>query len=262
MNARAHANGSPCWFELGSTDAPAAERFYTALFGWRAEHTAMPDGSQYTLFHLGERVVAAGYGLGAEEAARGMRSNWGVYFKVEDADYACGEVRALGGTVVLEPLDVMTHGRIAVCADPGGAVFSVYQPYDHPGVGAVRERQAVGWVELATRDIERDEAFYSRLFEWNLREHPMPQTAYRVFGNADGDLGGMIQMSPEWGDMPAHWSLYLQVDDVDATAARAVELGGSVCVPAFDVPDVGRIARLDDPTGAGFYVIAMTAPAG
>jgi len=66
-----------------------------------------------------------------------------------------------------------------------------------------------------------------------------------------------MAMTPEWGEMPSHWSLYIPVPDVDACLARAVELGGKVCVPAFDVPGVGRIARLDDPAGAGVYVIKL-----
>ena len=80
---------------------------------------------------------------------------------------------------------------------------------------------------------------------------------YRLFGNADGTLGGLMQMTPEWGEIPAHWSLYVQVEDVDAAVARAQTLGGTVCVPAFDAPGVGRIARIDDPAGAGFYLIAL-----
>ncbi|GHE31228.1 VOC family protein [Vulcaniibacterium thermophilum] len=255
MNVRSHATGSPNWFELGTRDAAAAEAFYTALFGWTREHSPMPDGSRYTLFRLDDRVVAACYPLGAEAAA--MPSNWGVYFRVEDCDYAAGEVRALGGSVVVEPFDVDPHARVAVCADPGGAVFSLYQPYDHPGVEAVRERNAVCWVELATRDIERDEAFYTRLFEWSMHSHDASPVPYRLFGNADGTLGGLMQMTPEWGEIPAHWSLYVQVEDVDAAVARAQTLGGTVCVPAFDAPGVGRIARIDDPAGAGFYLIAL-----
>ena len=70
-------------------------------------------------------------------------------------------------------------------------------------------------------------------------------------------VAGVLQMTAEWGDMPSHWSIYVLVPDVDACVARAAELGGKVCVPAFDAPGVGRIARIDDPTGAGAYVIQL-----
>jgi hypothetical protein len=76
-----------------------------------------------------------------------------------------------------------------------------------------------------------------------------------MFGNDDGMLGGLLRMTEAWGEMPSHWSIYIQVEDVDAIVDRAQALGGSLCFPAFDAPGVGRLARIDDPSGAGFYVI-------
>ncbi len=256
-----HAAGSPVWFELTTTDQASAEHFYAALFGWTVQRHDMGDPGEegpghYTIFQLDGRDVAAACTLMPEQAEQGTPPNWGVYFKTGDADAMADAVAAAGGKVLAPPFEVMSHLRMAVCADPENAVFQLDQPREHPGVGAIRETNAVCWVELATRDIARAEAFYAGLFGWTMGDHAAsPPGGYRIFANADGMLGGLLGMTPEWGEMPSHWSIYLQVDDVDATVAKAIELGGKPCFPAFDAPGVGRIARIDDPSGAGFYVI-------
>lgn len=255
-----HASGSPNWFELATIDQAAAEAFYGALFGWTAQHHPMDDGSVYTMFQLDGRDVAAAYTMMPEQSAQGVPPHWGVYFRVDDADVAAAAAAASGGQVHAPPFEVFEFLRMAVCADPEGAVFSLHQPRSHAGVAAIRESNAVCWAELATRDLARAEAFYTGLFGWTMQaHHASPPGGYRMFGNADGMLGGLLRMTEEWGGMPSHWSIYLQVDDVDAIVARAQSLGGKLCFPAFDAPGVGRIARIDDPSGAGFYVIRFVA---
>jgi uncharacterized protein len=250
-----HANGSPSWFELATSDQAGAKAFYAALFGWTFEDNPMSDGGVYTMFKLGARDVAAAYTLMPDQAAQGVPPNWGVYFKTDDADAIAAKAGASGGQVHMPPFDVEDYVRMAVCADPEGAMFSLYQPRQHPGVAAIRENNAICWAELATRDVARAEAFYGELFGWTMQTHEHSPTLYRMFGNGDGMLGGLLQMTPEWGEMPSHWSIYIQVEDVDAAVAKALATGGELCFPAFDAPGVGRIARINDPAGAGFYII-------
>jgi hypothetical protein len=249
-----HASGSPNWFELATADLAGAERFYTGLFGWTAQRFPIGDGGgDYTLFHLGGREVAAAYALPVGHRAP---SDWGISFKVDDVDAVAARVAASGGAVLAAPLEVMGMLRMAVCADAERARFSLFQPRTHDGVAAIREPNAISWAELATRDMARAEAFYAGLFGWTMRDHhASPPSGYRMFGNDDGMLGGLLQMTEAWGEMPSHWSIYIQVEDVDAIVDRAQALGGSLCFPAFDAPGVGRLARIDDPSGAGFYVI-------
>ncbi len=251
-----HTPGAPNWFELSTRDQAGAEAFYGALFGWTALRFPMDDGSgDYTVFQLDGRDVAAACTLSPEQAAQGVTPHWAVYFRVDDADAIAARVAASGGQVHAPPFEVMQDLRMAVCADPEQATFSLFQPRAHGGVETIREPNAVCWVELATRDIARAEAFYAGLFGWTLQDQPKAPTACRLFSNADGALGGLLQMTAEWGELPAHWSIYLQVEDVDAIVAKAQALGGTLCFPAFDAPGVGRLARIDDPSGAGFYVI-------
>lgn len=251
-----HSAGSPSWFELATTDQAGAETFYAALFGWTIQRNPMGEGSHYTMFQLDGRDVAAGYTQMPEEAAQGVPPNWRVYFKTDDADAVAAKVAADGGQVHVPPFEVFEYLRMAVCADPEGAAFSLHQPRAHAGVAAIREPNAICWAELATRDLARAETFYTGLFGWRISEHhASPPGSYRIFSNDDGMLGGLLRMTEEWGEMPSHWSIYIQVEDVDAVAANAQSLGGKLCFPAFDAPGVGRIARIEDPAGAGFYVI-------
>jgi uncharacterized protein len=260
--AMQHAGGSPNWFELATTDQVGAEAFYATLFGWTVQRFPMDDGSgDYTLFQLSDRVVAAAYTLPTAQTAQGVPPNWGIYFNVEDADAIAARACATGGTVLAPPFEVMDMLRMAVCADPEQAAFMLFQPRADAGVAAIREPNAVCWAELATRDIARAEAFYVGLFGWQMQDHVGSPTAYRVFSNSDGMLGGLLQMTEEWGEMPSHWSIYIQVEDVDAMVEKAISLGGTLCFPAFDAPGVGRLARIDDPAGAGFYVIRVMEPA-
>ena len=263
MNSpRTHASGSPVWFELATNDQAAARKFYADVFGWESSDSPpFPDGSVYTSFQLGGRDVGACYTMMAGQAAQGVPPNWCTYFKVDDVDATVAEVRATGGQVLVEPYDVMGLLRMAACTDPEGAAFSLAQLRTHTGAGAVRENNAVCWVELATRDLPRAEAFYRGLFGWQTTDFPNSPTPYRLYSNGDGTLGGLMAMDEQWGDMPSHWSIYVQVEDVDATAGRAEAAGGKLCFPAFDVPGVGRIARIIDPSGAGFYVIKLNGQA-
>jgi uncharacterized protein len=252
-----HATGSPSWFELATTDQSGAEAFYAAMFGWTVQRNPMGEAGHYTMFQLDGRDVAAAYTMMAEQLERGAPPHWGAYFRVDDADAVAAKAAASGGSVLMPPFEVKDYLRMAVCADGENAVFSLHQPRQHTGVGAVRENNAICWVELATRDIARAEAFYTGLFGWSMSDHQAsPPGNYRIFGNADGAmLGGLLRMTEEWGPMPSHWSIYIQVEDVDATVEKAQSLGGKLCFPAFDAPGVGRLARIDDPAGAGFYVI-------
>lgn len=258
----AHSPGWPNWFELATTDQAGARAFYAALFGWIAVDHPISDGQHYTIFEQDGAEVAACYTMMPDQVETGMPAHWAIHFQVEDCDATAARAVELGGKLLAEPFEVMEHLRMAVIADPSGAVFQIAQPRQHPGVGKIREDHAITWVELATRDLPVAESFYPALLGWKLAEHQNAPVAYRLITGDDSDcghFGGMMQMTAEWGQIPSHWSIYVQVQDVDATLARAVELGGRINVPAFDAPGVGRIAQIGDPSGAWFYVIRLDA---
>lgn len=108
------------------------------------------------------------------------------------------------------------------------------------------------WNELMTRDVGAAKTFYTRLLGWTTEEMDMGEMGtYIVFKKGDREVAGMMAMPPDCGEeIPPHWMSYIAVDDVDAGAAKVEQLGGKVCVPPTDIPEVGRFSVITDPTGA------------
>jgi len=113
------------------------------------------------------------------------------------------------------------------------------------------------WPELATTDQKAGVAFYTALFGWALNEQPMgPSGTYSMFTLRGREVAAAYTMRADERQMgiPPHWNAYVTVDNVDEAAKRAQELGGKVIAPPFDVTDAGRMAVLQDPTGAFFQI--------
>jgi predicted enzyme related to lactoylglutathione lyase len=111
------------------------------------------------------------------------------------------------------------------------------------------------WFETITSDVDRARSFYAELFGWTAEEMPMPDFTYTTFKNEGQYVAGMMPILPHMGNCPSHWGTYFTVDDVDASEKLAKELGATVCIPAQDIPNVGRFAALTSPQGVMFYVI-------
>ena len=250
--------GAPCWFELSSTDVPRSLAFLKAVFGWTDTASDMGDDGTY---HFLQNATGTVGGLGEmPPAARGAPSYWSAYFATNDLDGAVGKALSLGGNVLADPFEVPGMGRGAVLADAGGAMFCLWQSKS-PDAGAFTlfEDHSVGWVELATRNVEAAKAFYGGLLGWHFKPsaNAPGDTRYEEYGVGETYYGGLLQMTKDWGDLPEHWSIYVMVPELGTTLARVEEAGGGITVPAFDAPGVGRIARIEDPTGAGCYLIQM-----
>jgi predicted enzyme related to lactoylglutathione lyase len=207
------------------------------------------------------KVVAGMMKLSPEMQSGGMPPVWSTYVTVRDADATAAKAKELGGTVLREPMDVMDAGRMAVLADPTGAVFCLWQPQAHIGAQLVNEPYSLTWNELITPDLEAAKKFYADLFDWNGTPFEMGSDAppYTVWMLDDNGIGGA--MPPPMEGMPPCWVVYFAVADCDDTVAKAKELGASVLVEPLDIPEVGRMAALVDPQGAAFSVIKNARPA-
>ncbi len=121
------------------------------------------------------------------------------------------------------------------------------------------------WNELATTDLEAAQNFYKTLLGWEIKESDATKSettdcggmVYNEIVVGGTHIGGIFKMGPEFGEMPSHWGAYVAVEDVDAKAQQVSELGGKVCVPPTDIPNVGRFCVINDPTGATLSLIAM-----
>lgn len=252
-----HQPGTPSWVDLASPDPEASERFYGGLFGWTATETGpVEETGGYKMLERDGRNAA---GLGPVQG-EGQPAMWTTYVSTADAEATAEKVREAGGQVIMEPFDVLGAGRMAVFADPAGAVISVWQPQTHHGAGVVNEPGALCWNELATRDIDAAKRFYEAVFGWRGETNAYGDTSYTEWKLGGRTVGGMIQMNDQWpAEIPPHWLVYFAVDDVDAAAAKATELGGRVAVEPSDTP-AGRFSVLNDPHGAVFSIIKLSRP--
>jgi uncharacterized protein len=264
--------GVPCWIDTSQPDPKAAVAFYGGLFGWQFEDVMPPDADcEYFIGRIRGGDVAA---VGSIPAGAPQMATWNTYIWVESADDTAAKVRDAGGQVLMEPFDVMDAGRMAVFADPEGAVFCAWQAKNHKGARIVNEAGSLNFNGLNTRDVEGAKAFYGSVFGWTTLTLDGGAEMWTLPGYGDhleqGDPGLRKRMAEFGGptgfedvvasinpiaddrpDVPAHWNVTFAVDDADATAAKAEELGGRVTVPPFDAPWV-RMAVIADPAGATF----------
>jgi uncharacterized protein len=279
--------GVPCWVDTGQPDPQAAADFYGGLFGWDLEDR-MPAGSpgRYFVARLRGRDVAA---VGSLPEQAPPAPAWNTHVWVESADDAAAKANDAGGRVVMPPFDVTDAGRMAVLSDPSGAVLCVWEAREHRGAQLVNEAGTWNWSDLNTRDPEGAKAFYAAVFGWETQSVDLgggEATMWRAPGYGDflerttdpdvrsrqADVGAPPGFEDAIGwlmpmksdrfpdDVPSHWQVTFSVDDADATADRAVELGGRVIAPPIDVP-YARVAVLSDPQGAAFTVSKFQAPA-
>ncbi|MCI0686963.1 MAG: VOC family protein [Sporichthyaceae bacterium] len=247
-----YAPGRIAWVDLASPDAKASAEFYQDLFGWTADIAPEPEAQGYTTFRTGGKAVAA---VG-QQMSPDQPPAWTTYFATDDVDATTANVRAAGGNVVMEPMDVMGYGRMAVYLDPAGAAFAVWQAGSMSGAEVMGETNSLGWNELMSRDAAAAKAFYQQVLGVTPRDIAMEDATYTLWELGGTAVGGMMPMDGDmWPpDLPSHWMVYFNVDDTDAIAAKAESLGGTVSVPPTDTP-AGRFAVLGDPQGAHFSVI-------
>ena len=264
--------GVPCWVDTSQPDPEAAVDFYRGLFGWEFEDV-MPPGSpgKYFIARIRGGDVAA---VGSVPEQAPQMAMWNTYVWVESADETAAKVRDAGGQAMMEPFDVMDAGRMAVFTDPEGAAFCVWQAKENKGARIVNEHGSLNFNGLNTRDPESAKSFYGSVFGWRTlsldggaemwtlpgygdyleRDNPELRKQVAEVGGPAGFEDVVASINPigdDQPDTPAHWSVTFAVDDADAIAARATELGGKVVAPPLDAPWV-RMTVIADPQGATF----------
>ena len=249
----AHTQGAPSWADLSTTDETGAIAFYSAIFGWTDDPQPMGEDSFYHMQRVNGLEAAAIYQQGEEERNMGVPVHWNLYFTVEDADSVSAQAVRMGAKIIFGPTDVFDAGRTVAIQDPQGAYFFVWQPKQHIGARVKDDPGAMTWHELLTTNSGDAIEFYTTLLGLERGETMAPMD-YTLLRSEGTDVLGVMQITPDMGEVPPNWSIYFAVKDVDAAVTQAQSLGGGVVVPATDIPDIGRFAVLTDPQGAFFNI--------
>lgn len=249
-----YAQGTPNWVDLQTTDQSAAKQFYSSLLGWSYDDNEMPGGGGvYAMATLNGETVAAIAPM-PPGAPEGRPPAWNTYIAVDNVDAVVAEVSIAGGQVLMPAFDIGDAGRMTFVTDPTGAAVGLWQANQHIGATLVNETGTVIWNELLTDKPDLALAFYEALLGLTYTTMEMaPGQNYRVLKAGGADVGGC--MEPPMPGVPNHWHVYFAVDDVDATAAKALAEGGQVLAEPFDIPSVGRCAVLSDPQGGAFSLL-------
>ncbi|MEU6167538.1 VOC family protein [Streptomyces tanashiensis] len=243
--------GTPCWVSLMVHGLDATQEFYNALFDWEFVPGPQQLGP-YVRALLGGKEVA---GIGQLPPDRHLRIAWTPYLATEDADETAESIRCCGGTVAVGPLDAGEAGRLAICSDPAGAVFGVWQAEAHHGTVIAGPPGTPVWNELLTYETSSIGKFYRTVFGYEVEPFASADHDYatlHVAGTAVASLHGVGNALPR--DRGPHWMTYFEVADTDAAAGLVQELGGRVLRPPRE-GTAGRLALVADPEGAVFTLV-------
>ncbi|MFI6013669.1 VOC family protein [Streptomyces sp. NPDC051243] len=246
-----HAPGTPCWVSLMVHGLAATQEFYGALFGWEFQPGPQQLGPYVRALLNGHEVA----GIGQLPPDRHLPIAWTPYLASNDVDLTAESVRLCGGTVGVGPLDAGEAGRMAICSDPSGAVFGIWQTAAHLGTAVTGVPGTPAWNELLTFESVNVAKFYESVFAYE--EEPvvsadLDYVALHIDGRPVAGIHGVGNALPR--DRGPHWMTYFEVADTDETVAEIVHLGGHVLRPAHDSAH-GRVATVADPEGARFSVI-------
>ena len=254
MTAGTRKAGDFCWINMLTPQPEAARDFFSRLLGWT--YRDLPSMGHAVM--VGEHRIGGLFDLGDPRTPPGTPPLIGVMVKVDSADAVRDRVITLGGKAKA-PFDIADQGRMAVCTDPNGGEFDLWEPRKGPGTDVdSRQPGAPSWFETLTTDVERATTFYSSLFGWTSDTAAVAGIDYTTFSLHGAPVAGLMRITPQMSVSRAHWGVYFTVTDTDKTARDAVKLGGAICVPAQDIPGIGRFGGIASPQGVPFYVIAYS----
>ncbi len=248
------SQGDFVWYELSTNDLAGAIKFYGGVVGWDSQKFEGTGGPLYWIWTAGGKGIGGLMALTDESKKVSAGPNWVGYVHVDDVDAMIKKAVALGATTCVPPHDIPTVGRIAVFADPQGAVLAMIKPQGEdrpPPEGPVPGN--VVWRELLANDAAAELCFYEDLFGWKETQsfEMGPNGTYHVYGKNGRDLGGMMKR-PDGYPLAPHFLFYVHVQDLDAAIERVKRGGGKVWMGPMPIPSGERVAQCADPQGAVF----------
>ncbi|MBN9084075.1 MAG: glyoxalase [Rhizobiales bacterium 62-17] len=248
--------GKFCWYELMTSDLPAARKFYGDVIGWTGQNAGQPH-MDYWLMSLGEAMAAGMMAIPENACDAGAKPGWIGYIAVDDVDAMAEKVKQKGGKIYRAPDNIPGIGRFAIVADPQGAAFALFKGEGEAPPAPPRGTPGqAGWRELYANDHVAALDFYGELFGWTKADHVDmgDMGIYQLFAKGGEPIGGMMNKMPQ---MPApYWTYYFNVEGADAAAARVKAAGGQVLMEPMEVPGGDWIVNGLDPQGAAFNLVA------
>jgi uncharacterized protein len=247
--ARTYPEGVTSWIDIEHRDLAAAQAFYGGLFGWTfVDATPAGAAAPYVVAQLSGLDVAGISGPVDEGGQAVGPSAWNTYVAVTDADATIARIEAAGGRVLAAPSDLGAAGRFAVCADPFGVPFRLWQARERLGAQTVNTPGAWNFSDLHAADPAASAAFYSQVFGWSVDDVGFAMMIRRpgygdhLEATSDPDIrarqagvaappgfadaiGWLVPVAA--GEQP-HWHVTFTVADRDATAMATERLGGTV----------------------------------
>ena len=256
-------HGEFIWYELLTTDSDAALAFYSAILGWKATDSGVPD-MDYRILSVPDsdtwesHEVAGLMHLTEEMCRGGAKPVWLGYIAVDDVDKSVADIVDMGGSVQMPATDIPDVGRFAMVSDPQSTPFYVIKgSSDETSLAFAFDKPHVGhcaWNELITTDPEAAKAFYFKAFGWT-KDGEMdmgPMGAYE-FIRHNGVIGA-IMPKPEPMPVPM-WHYYFRCADIDAACKAIADNGGQVQLGPEEIPGGEFMVKGIDPQGALFSLV-------
>ncbi len=250
MGIRMHYDpGAFCWTGLVATDLDGASDFYSSLFGWNLRDESGEHGEAYAALINGRWITALT--SRTETLSVGISAQWNLYVCVEDAAATSARVVELGGSVAVPPSGIATFARTASIIDPQGVTLRLFQPGELRGAELLNAAGALSWYELLSSDRETAATFYQSLFGWTTEPVEGGPIPHEVIMNGPDKYNG--QFSPLLPSLnSSQWIPYFGTENIEASYARVVELGGSSLLSPLEITEGQVIAVVRDPQGAVF----------
>lgn len=248
LAAMAYETNRFCWHGLITAEPDKAAAFYTNVLGWKVLTMEMA-GEPASMFMANDGPI----GHFRKPEAEGIPTHWMNYLRVDNVDESTKAAVTNGGKVLSAPMEI-PPGRFSVVATPSGAALTFFHEADeaasthHPGgIGGVE------WTELHSTDLDKDLAWLTSTLGFELGEMPMPSGTYYLLKTGDKMRGGaMTAMAP---GAPSMWLTWFAVASADDAVERVKTQGGNVLSEPMDMPGVGRMAVVTDPSGGVFGVM-------
>ena len=250
--------GTPCWTDAMFSDVEGAKDFYGELLGWTFGESMSEYGNYTQAYANGNAVAAVVPPMPGQEG----QSAWCLYLASDDAAATAQRIRAAGGDVLMEPMQVGDFGTMVLAREPSGAVFGVWQAGTHEGFEVRGVTGAYCWAEVYTREAERADAFFRSVFPYRLQKLEDESVDFTVYNLGEETVLGRMRMTEDFPpEVPSYINVYFTVDDCDEAVAKATGKGAVLRFGPMDSP-FGRFAVLSDPQGATFSVIDLATTKG